>query len=149
MRKIKKRFVPISMILVVFIAGLLLYFKPLKLSELTSQGQKILATQVEMGVKEGEAYINSENYNDITEEQKNNITSLFEEYSYKRTFGTVVSDGTLRGLGDQVVHIFVYDGNELVNTISISSTDSISVNSKTYRLKNSSELLDKLLEIIR
>ncbi len=130
------------------IVVLVLYFKPLALSDLINQNQKISIIRIELGTKDGIAYNNSETYNDITDEQKVNIINVFQQYSYRRTFGTLISDGSLSGLGDELMQIYLYEDNVLVNTISISSTGSISVNDKSYTLKNSQELISKILEIM-
>lgn len=144
----KKKISVVGIIIVVLAVGLLLYFRPLKLSDLIGENKKILVIYIDIGVNDGEAYMDSKSYNDITDEQKNNMISLFGEYHYNRTFGTVFSDGSLTGLGDELVQIFVYEGSVLVNTISISSNGSISVNDKSYKLKNADELIDNLSEIV-
>lgn len=133
---------------VAVVIGLALYFRPLPLSELVSGEQKILITHVEVGVENGKAYTDSANYNDLTDEQKDRVLSLFQDYSYKRTFGTILSDGSLSGLGSDLVHIFTYKEDTLVNTISVSSSGSVSVNDKTYALSKSSEFIEQLLETI-
>lgn len=148
MQKTGKKVRAIAIIIAIFAVGLLLYFKPLALSDLINENQEILVTRIEIGSKDGTAYNDSESYNNLTDDQKNNIINLFQQYSYKRTFATAFSDGSLSGLGDELIHIFVYEDNVLVNTISISSTGSISVNDKSYILKNSSELINELLEIL-
>ncbi len=144
MKKANKKLLFLIMIIVV----LVLYFKPLALSDLINQNQKISIIRIELGTKDGIAYNNSETYNDITDEQKVNIINVFQQYSYRRTFGTLISDGSLSGLGDELMQIYLYEDNVLVNTISISSTGSISVNDKSYTLKNSQELISKILEIM-
>lgn len=125
------------------------YFKPLQLSNLIDENEEILITQIELTVKNGEANNNSETYNDLTDEQKNSIITLFENYYYRRTFGTMFSDGSLSDLGDKLLHVYIYNGTTLVNSLSFSTTGDIVVNNKTYKMKNTHELIDKTLEIVK
>lgn len=108
----------------------------------------MLITYTEFGVSDGTPSIDYKNYHDITDEQKREIISLMDEYAYTRTFGTVFSDGSLSGLGDKMVNISIYEENDLVHMVSISSTDCISVDNKTYKIKNASEFLDSLSDIV-
>ena len=151
MKKSSKKFLAFSMITVAFIVILLLYFKPLPLSDLIDENNEISVIKVEAGIENGKPYTNSIEYNDISNEQKNNMISLLEHYSYKRTFGTMISDGSLPGRGaerEEIIYIFVYENDALVNRIKVSTTGDIAVNDKTYRLQSASEFIDKLLEII-
>ncbi|XCP84810.1 hypothetical protein ABXS75_17520 [Roseburia hominis] len=143
----KKHSIIIGIIILV-ITSLLFYFQPLKLSNLVSKNSDILVTRVELGIQNGEAYNNSSTYNDLTDEQKNSITNLLQSYSYRRTFGTTLSDGSLSGIGDEMIHIFIYEGSTFVHNISISTTGSISVDDKTYTMKSAAQLIDKIVEII-
>lgn len=135
--------------IIILIVGLLLYFKPLKLSHLINENQHILISYDEIAIHSGAPYINTTNYNEITENEKQKIIGLLNQYSYKRTFGTILSDGSLSGLGDEIVYIFIYnENNKLVNRLCISSSDQISVNEKAYTLKKSSVLIASILEIL-
>lgn len=148
MKKRSKRIFIGGIIIIIFIIVLLLYFKPLTLSDLVKENQEILITQVEMGYEDGKAYTNSKNYNNLTDGQKNNIINLFDQYAYQRTFGTIISNGSLSGLSDKLIYIFIYENNELIDTISISSSGSMSLNDKSYILQNAQELIAELLAII-
>lgn len=143
----KKRFVITGIIILIF-AAFLFYFRPLKLSDLVNKDSEILVTQIELGIKNGEASIHSSSYNDLTAGQKSSMINLFQNYSYRRTFGTAFSDGSLSGTGDEIVHIFIYDKDTLVHHICISTTGGISVNDKTYQLKNASQLIGQITETV-
>ena len=86
-------------------------------------------------------------YQDITDKQKSDILSLLKNYSYRRTWGALFSDGSMSGLGDKLLYIFVYDENTLIDTISISSTGEIAVDDKTYKIENAAHLMEELVEI--
>lgn len=143
----KKRGVVFGIIIIVLIAGLL-YFKSLRLSDLVNENQYIIITYDELGVKNGLPDINNKTYDEITEVQKNKIIDLLKQYSYKRTFGTIFSDGSLSELSNKMVYIFIYENKELVNEVFISDSGHISVNGKSYILKKSSVFIDQLLDII-
>lgn len=145
---LSKKSITCIMIAIVLLMGCLLYFKSLRLSDLINKNQEICVTAIELGTPNGEPYMNSKSYNEITDAQKNDIISLFQNYSYRRTFLTAFSDGSLSDLGNVLVCIYTFDDGKPDNTISISTTGSISVNSKTYLLANASDFIQKLLEII-
>lgn len=89
-------------IIIVALGGLLWYFRPLPLSNLANDSIQILATEIEYVVKDDMAYHNVTNYTEISDVQKNEIQALFENYSYKRTLGTLFSDGSLDGFFNKV-----------------------------------------------
>ena len=143
----KKIIIFVGVIILVFTFSLF-YFQPLQLSNLINENEKILITHIELSVENGKTHNDSNTYNDLTDEQENGIIRLFENYSYRRTFNTVFTDGSLSDLGDELLHVFIYKDTTLVNSIMISTTGNISVNNKTYEMKNTNELIDKILEII-
>ena len=102
----------------------------------------------ELGVRNGEAYIDSVDYQDITTEQKSVILILLEKYTYKRTLGTLFSDGSISELGDKTLYIYVYDDVSLVGSIFVSSSGRIAVNEKSYSMKNAEQFIEKIIEIM-
>lgn len=115
---------------------------------LINENKEIYVTAMEFSITDGEAYNNSKNYNEITVEQKNDIISLFQSYSYRRTIFTAFSDGSMSDLGDVVVYIYTYEDGKLDNAIYVSSAGDISVNDKNYVLANAPEFIQELLETI-
>lgn len=138
----------LATIIIVALGGLLWYFRPLPLSNLVKNSIQILATDIDLGVKDGMPYNNSTNYNEISDVQKNEIQALFENYSYKRTLCTLFSDGSLMGSFNRVVHISVYKEEDSFNIITISDAGRIAVNDKTYKIQDSAWLIEEMLEII-
>ena len=74
------------------------YFRPMNLTDLVDWNSKLRITQQYMGVKNGEPYIDSEGYNELSEEQLESIFTLFQQYTYRRTYDTLFSDGSLSNL---------------------------------------------------
>ena len=109
MEKPRNRILVTGMIIVAVLAALLLYFRPMKMSELINDKQEILVTRTQIGIQNGEASINYENYNDLTEAERQDIIDLFQQYTYRRTLRTLFSDGSLCGIGDEIINIFVYE----------------------------------------
>ena len=124
------------------------YFRPMNLTDLVDRNSKLRITQQYMGVKNGEPYIDSEGYNELSEEQLESIFTLFQQYTYQRTYDTLFSDGSLSNLGERMIIFFVYEDDELVNTLIVSDTGRISVNDKSYIMQNSPELIRRVSEII-
>ncbi len=74
--------VVIVIVLLIFIA----FFKPLSLSDIARENNQIKMVLSELGVRNGEAYIDSVDYQAITTEQKSAILTLLGKYTYRRTF---------------------------------------------------------------
>ena len=136
------------LIVSVIVAGVLLYLRPIELSDLVNEDQQISITWNEIGIRNGEPYIDSESYNDVTEEQKLNMIELFQQYTYKRSLATPFSDGSLSELGEELIYVFVYEDSELVSSVCISDVDAMSVNDRTYVVRNASGLIQDILNII-
>ncbi len=109
MEKPRNQILVTGMIIVAVLAALLLYFRPMKMSELINDKQEILVTRTRIGIQNGEASINYENYNDLTEAERQDIIDLFQQYTYRRTLRNLFSDGSLCGIGDEIINIFVYE----------------------------------------
>ena len=144
----KKKGLVFGIIAVVLAVAAFVYFRAMPLSDSAEEDQTVLVTYTEFSVKDGVPLIDTENYNDITDAQKSDILRLMGEYSYTRTFGTAFSDGSLDGLGDVMGCIYIYEENDLEHTVVISDINKISVDDKTYKMKNSLEFLDRLSEIV-
>ena len=84
----------------------------------------------------------------MTEEQKLNMIELFQQYTYKRSLATPFSDGSLSELGEELIYVFVYEDSELVSSVCISDADIMSVNDRTYVVRNASGLIQDILHII-
>ena len=67
MEKPRNQILVTGMIIVAVLAALLLYFRPMKMSELINDKQEILVTRTQIGIQNGEASINYENYNDCNQ----------------------------------------------------------------------------------
>lgn len=139
----------VIVIIILFLAAVFVYFRPLRMSDLVNDEQEIVLTQISMGVQNGEPYMDSESYNDLTKEQEQSIINLFQQYTYRRTLSTfLVSDGSLSETGDQLVDIFMYEDSELVCSVIISNTGSISVNDRPYVLEDPLRFIEELLQIV-
>ena len=116
----KKKAIYLVVIAIVLFICIITFFKPLSLSEIARENNQIKMVLSELGVRNGEAYIDSVDYQDITTEQKSAILILLEKYTYKRTLGTLFSDGSMSELGDKTLSIYVYDDVSLVGSIFVS-----------------------------
>lgn len=142
----------ISIMFVIFIllfVEILIYFRPLHLSNLLVEDNTILICENVIETKEGESDINFQSNEKITEQQKKKILELFTEYTYMRKISTVFSDGSFSGNKDEMyLHMYIYDGTTLKNTIVFTDYGEISINSKNYRLKEAGDLINKIQIIL-
>lgn len=144
----KKKTLYIVIFITVLLICIISFFKPLRFSDIARENNQIKMVLSELGVRNGEAYIDSVDYQAITTEQKSAILTLLEKYTYRRTLDTLFSDGSLSGLGDKTLSIYVYDDVSLVGSIFVSSSGRISVNEKSYSMENAEQFIEHIIEII-
>ena len=132
----------------IILIGLIFYFRPLPLSNLINENEKIVVTHLIVETEDGEISMDSNDYNNITTLQTQEVLELFNNYTYKRKFSTILSDGSFSDLSEQLLYINISDNSKFTNTIVASSGNGISVNSKTYKMHNSEIFIKELLQII-
>lgn len=137
----------ILLILVLFLS--FLYFSPLPMSDLAKKDHEILVTMTKIGVRNGEAYIDCENYNALTREQQNQIRNAFRNHSYRRRFSTPLSDGAMDGLGEEHIQIYIYDDLTLVHSIFLSPEGDVMIDAKNYRMKDAEEIFEEIKDALR
>lgn len=150
----KRKVIFLTVIVIALLTCGVLYFQPLSLSDLAGETDQVKIVSRELGVRNGEAYIDSVSYQDITPEQTRAILALLGEHPYRRTVGTLFSkNGVISGLGSETLSLYVYDDGSLINEVSLTSSESgkIVVNEKVYHMKTAEQkqLMEQILEIIR
>ena len=148
----KKRAICLAVTVIALLTCGILYFKPLSLSDLAGENDQVKVLYCELGVRNGEAYVDPVDYQDITPEQKRAILALLGEHSYRRTVGTLFSkNGAVSGLGSETLSLYVYDDGSLINCVTLTSSEQIVVNEKIYHMKTAEQkqLVEQILEIIR
>lgn len=135
-------------IAVALIVCLIAYFRPLPLSDTANRNIRITMVLSNIGVRNGEAYIDPIIYQNITTEQNEDVLSLLDTYTYKRRLGTLFSDGSMSELGDKTLNIYMYDDTSLAGNILISSSGQIAINGKNYSMKNAEKFIEEIVEII-
>jgi len=138
-------FVGITVLVICAIA----YFKPLSFSDFADNDNQIKMLLQDFTIKNGEANIESDEYHDITETQKNDILNVLEQFTYRRNFKTLFSDGSMSGLGDKMLTIHVYENDLYVDSVMVSSSGKILVNDKTYSMKNAEEFIEQIIGIVQ
>ena len=66
-----------------------IYGESVTAANIARENNQIKMVLSELGVRNGEAYIDSVDYQDITTEQKSAILTLLEKYTYRRIFDTL------------------------------------------------------------
>lgn len=131
-------------VLVLFLLCCAVYFRSLPLSGSLPGSTTLMVQTDEFGVRNGEPYIDSRSYDPIPEEQKEKLLRLLRESSCRRTLKTVFSDGTIENIGNRAAAIYVYDHKVLVCSIYVSDSGQVSINHRTYRMKNAKQFLEQL-----
>ena len=75
------------------------------------------------------------------------IRALLEKTAYRRTAGTLFSDGSMTDMGNRTLAIYIYDGDSLADSILASSSGKIAVQNKTYVMKNAEQFIEQIIEI--
>ena len=143
----KKMLCPI-VIVIAFLICCIVYFKPLSLSDVAEADNQMKMIYSQIGVENGEAYIDSVNYQDITIDQKNAILSLLDKYTYRRTVGTLFSNGSTSDLGNKTLSIYVYDDDLLINSVFATSSGKVVINEKTYNMEDAERFIEQMIEIM-
>lgn len=144
----KRRSVGIVVVAVVLLVGLVMFFKPLLLSDIIRDGHQIEIATNELGVRDGEPFMDSAVYQTISAEQENAIRSLLGQYNYHRTWDTPFSDSTVSDLGSRTLTIYVYDEASLVESIFVTASDQIVVRDKRYRMENAGQLIEQITAVL-
>ena len=143
----KKMLCPI-VIVIAFLICCIVYFKPLSLSDVAEADNQMKMIYSQIEVENGEAYIDSVNYQDITIDQKNAILSLLDKYTYRRTVGTLFSNGSTSDLGNKTLSIYVYDDDLLINSVFATSSGKVVINEKTYNMEDAERFIEQMIEIM-
>lgn len=142
----KKKTIYLICIVIVLLICIIAYFKPLSFANATSENGKISIICNEYVIKNGEPDIDVVKYEHINKEQTDAILTLLEKYTYRRTFGTLFSDGSMSGIGNKMLSIYGLADNS--NSVFVTSSGKIVVNAKNYRMENAEQLIEQIIEIV-
>lgn len=144
----KRRTIGIIVVAIILLVGLAVFFKPLLLSDIVGEGHQIIIAVNELGVRDGEPFIDSAVYQTISSEQERAILTLLGKYAYHRTWDTPFSDSTVSDLGSNTLTIYVYDDASLVDSIFMAASDTIVIRDKRYRMENIGQLIEQVTMIL-
>ncbi len=144
----KKKATVLAAIAVLLLIGLAIYFRPLHFS-VPDESSQIAIVLNEYAVSDGKPTIDSAEYPVTSPEQRRAIRALLAETAYRRTAGTLFSDGSMSDVGNRTLAIYIYDGDSLSDSILASSSGKIAVQNKTYYMKNSEQLIAQIIEIAK
>lgn len=144
----KRKSIILVLIAVLLLIGLAIYFRPLHFS-VPDESSQISIVLNEYSVSDGKPVIDSAEYQATASEQRRAIRALLAETAYRRTAGTLFSDGSMSDVGNRTLAIYIYDGDSLADSILASSSGKIAVQNKTYCMKNSEQLIEQIIEIAK
>ena len=90
----KKKWLWIGGAAVLLLVCALLYFRPMPLSHSVTQTGQLSIQISNVGVENGDPYLDTTRYDTITGTQKNDILALRQQYAYCRSGSTPFSDGS-------------------------------------------------------
>ena len=100
-----------------------------------------------MSIKENNNRVSKILYSDITAEQKSVILAVLDECTYKKTLDTLFSNGSMSGMGNKMLSIYVFNESSDSHVLVISSKE-IVINGKNYRMKNAGLLIEQIIAIM-
>ena len=142
----KKKVSVLASIVVLLLVGLAIYFRPLHFS-VPDESSQITIVLNEYAVSDGKPIIDSAEYPVTGSEQMSAIQATLENTTYRRTAGTLFSDGSMTDMGNRTLAIYIYDGDALTDSIFVSSSGKIAVQNKTYCMKNAEQFIEQIIEI--
>ena len=142
----KRKSIILVLIAVLLLIGLAIYFRPLRFS-VPDEISQISIVLNEYSVSDGKPVIDSAEYQATSPEQKSAIRALLEKTTYRRTAGTLFSDGSMTDVGNRTLSIYIYDGDSLADSIFVSSSGKIAVQNKTCRMESSEHFIEQIIEI--
>lgn len=143
----KKKTICFLGLVIVLLICIIAYFKPLSFSNAVNEHSQISVIRNTYGIKNGKPDIDVVEYKDITAEQKSAFLTLLEKYTYRRTLGTLFSNGTMTGMGTEILTIHIFD-DLLGSNVFVISAKEIVVNGKNYRMKNAEEFLAQIIALM-
>ena len=142
----KKKVIVLASIAVLLLVGLAIYFRPLHFS-VPDESSQITIVLNEYAVRDGKPIIDSAEYQAAGPEQVSAIRALLENTTYRRTAGTLFSDGSMTDMGNRTLAIYIYDGDALADSILASSSGQVSVQNKTCVMKNAERFMERIIEL--
>ena len=101
MVKTKRKIIIIISIILIVICSVL-YFRPISFAQKNDiTGLSVI--HYAFNVPNGSSIMDTQSYTDVTETQITQVLSLLEDYRYYRKWNTYISDGSLSGLGDDLI----------------------------------------------
>lgn len=143
----KKKLLYVIGIAIVLLIITIVYFKPLPLSGLASDSNQVAMVWNEIGVRDGMTYMDCVEYQSLTTEQNKAILSLLDEYTYKRTFRTLLPDDSMPDY--YALNIYFSNETSMNNYIFVSSSGEILIHGKTYHMKNAKQFIEQVLEVVK
>ena len=122
------------------------YFIPLSLSGLVNKSNQVSMVWNDIGVRNGMTYMDCVEYQSLTTEQNKAILSLLDEYTYKRTFRTLLPDDSMPDY--YALNIYFSNETSMNNYIFVSSSGEILIHGKTYHMKNAKQFIEQVLEVV-
>ena len=145
----KKKVFGLSIFLILFVC-VIIYYKPLTLSDVAKGNNEIFMTLSihNYEYRNGEPYSDMIINKDFSSEQKDTILTLFEDYKYRRVWNTPFSDGALSDTGDYSLTLHVIGDDLWTDVVIITSSGKMAVNGKEYVLKNADIIFEQIVEIV-
>ncbi len=124
------------------------YFHPMSLSGFIGADDRIELSISTLNTQNGEANIDTTDYNDITSEQQKSIANLFGNYTYMRSLRTLLPNSSLSDIGGQTAVLYVYRDDSLLHSIQITENGQLLLDNRIYKIKNAEQLLNQLNGIL-
>ncbi|WP_367924199.1 hypothetical protein [uncultured Ruthenibacterium sp.] len=134
-------------LLVLVAAALTFYFWPMSAAQPLLESDQLLVMWEKTTIANAQPDIEVVRYDQLTQDQQNRLWALLEQARYQRTFATPFSDGSAKGLSDEMLYVHGFKDGRWCSTIFFSSNGEFSADYKNYRLSGAPQLMDEMLNV--
>ena len=132
----------------VVVLGIFISFRPVSFTEIATEKHAISVVLNDFEIVDGKMSGDAREFQNLAAEEKAAVLELLEQYTYRKTFDTIVSNGKLSDIGHQMLSIHAHDGVSEAVVLVVTSSGQVSVNGVTYRMEGAEQLIEKVLEVV-
>lgn len=136
-------------LLIVFSIIIVTYFRPIQLSDLLENAETIQVSVQELGVdNSGTAYIGEPACTVLSSQEKEEIITVAEKYSYYRKLSSLLQYDRNKGFSNKILLLYVKE-NTQIKTICITSMQEIIIENHSYTMATSWEFIDNVQSLLQ
>lgn len=134
---------------VVVVLCVCISFRPVSFTKIATEKHEISLVLNEFEIVDGKMDTDAREYQNLAAEEKAAVLELLEQYKYRKTLDTILSNGKLSDIGDKMLAIHAHDGVSEAVVMVVTTSGQVSVGGVSYRMDGAEELIDKVLDVVK